>query len=173
MPVLSPQGALLIGFIVAPVLFGLSAYVTRANRKRIIAALVSALAFGLSNLLWDQIAFRMGWWSYPAFQKINWWMILYIPAGLVAGGAFGLIGWRITRRYGRVGFVVFILIWSIWGIIHDFGGGAAFQSSNLMTFASGPVPIIADGILYATCQLAAQGILYLIAGPANADLLRT
>ena len=136
MPTLTPRQALLIGFIVAPLLFGLSAYFTRANRKRILAALLAALAFGLGNLLWDQLAFR-------------------------------------TRRYGRAGFVIFILIWSIWGIIHDFGGGAAFQSSNLMAFAPGPVPVIADGILYATCQLAAQGILCLVAGPANADPLRT
>ena len=173
MPVLPPQQALLVGFIVAPFLFGLSAYFTRANRRRILAALVAALAFGLGNLLWDQVAFRAGWWSYPAFQKNNWWPILYIPSGIVAGGAFGLIGWRVARRYGMAGFALFILFWSIWGIIHDFGGGAAFQSSNLMVFASGSVPVIADGILYATCQLLAQGTLYLIAGSAKADPLRT
>ncbi len=57
-------------------------------------------------------------------------------------------------------------------MIHDFGGEAAFQSSNLMTFAPGLTPIIADGLLYATCQLAAQGILHLVGGPANADPLR-
>lgn len=100
-------------------------------------------------------------------------MLLYIPAGLVAGGAFGLVGWRLTRRYGRTGFVLFILLWSLWGIIHDFGGGAAFQSSNLMAFASGPVPILLDGTLYATCQLTAQAIMRVIAGPANAEPLRS
>ena len=172
MPILKPQQALLIGFIVAPLLFGLSAYFTRANRRRVIAALVAALAFGLGNLLWDQIAFRAGWWSYPAFQKINWWMMLYLPAGIVAGGAFGLIGWRVTRRFGTIGFILFILLWSIWGMIHDFGGGAAFQSSNLMAFASGPIPITMDGTLYATCQLMAQTTMRLIAGPANTDALR-
>lgn len=172
MPVLSPQRALLIGFILAPILFGLSAYFTRANQKRIIAALIAALAFGLGNLLWDQIAFRMGWWSYPAFQKTNWWMLLYIPSGLVAGGAFGLIGWRVARRYGSIGFVVFILLWSIWGIIHDFGGGTAFQSSNLMAFAPGPIPVILDGILYASCQLFAQWTQYLVVGTPTADTLR-
>ena len=45
MPVLTPQRALLIGFIVAPLLFGFSAYFTRANRKRILAALVAAAGF--------------------------------------------------------------------------------------------------------------------------------
>jgi hypothetical protein len=169
---LTPKQALLIGFIVAPVLFALSAYFTRANRKRILAALAAALAFGIGNLLWDQVAFRMGWWSYPAFQENDWWMLLYLPAGLVAGGAFGLIGWRVARRYGTTGFVIFILLWSIWGITHDFGGGSAFQSSNLMAFAPGVVPVIADGVLYATCQLAAQGVLRLIGGPANAGPLR-
>jgi hypothetical protein len=172
MPILAPQQALLIGFIVAPLLFGLSAYFTRANRRRIFAALLAGLAFGFGNLLWDQIAFRMDWWTYPAFQTITWWMTLYIPSGLVAGGAFGLIGWRVTRRFGRTGFVLFILFWSLWGILHDFGGGAAFQSSNLMAFAAGPIPVIMDGILYATCQLVAQVTIYLIAGPSNVDPLR-
>lgn len=173
MPVLTPQQALMIGAIVAPLLFVLSAYFTRANPKRILAALVAGLTFGLGNLLWDQVAFRLGWWSYPAFQKYEWWPLLYLPAGLVAGGAFGLIGWRATRRWGRKGLVLFILLWSIWGMIHDFGGGAAFQSSNLMAFAPGPIPVVADGILYASCQLAAQGTLRLIAGPAAMDSLRS
>jgi hypothetical protein len=173
MPILTPQQALLIGFIVAPLLFSLSAYFTRANKKRILAALVAGLAFGLANLLWDQAAFRLGWWSYPAWQKNSWWPLLYLPSGIVAGGAFGLIGWRAARRWGTKGFVLFIVIWSVWGMIHDFGGGAAFQSSNLMSFAPGPAPIIADGLLYASCQLAAQGALLLIAGPAAADDLRT
>jgi hypothetical protein len=172
MPLLTPQRALQIGFVVAPLLFALSAYFTRANRERIFAALLASLAFGLANLVWDQIAFRAGWWSYPAFQKIHEWMLLYIPAGLVAGGAFGLICWRVTRRYGTVGFILFILLWSSWGIIHDFGGGAAFQSSNLMAFAPGPVPMLLDGTLYATCQLVAQATMRLVAGPAETDPLR-
>jgi hypothetical protein len=165
MVVISPQQALLIGFIIAPILFGLSAYFT-------LAGLAAALAFGFGNLLWDQLAFRAGWWSYPAFQKLSWWLILYIPSGIVAGGAFGLIGWRVVRSYGSAGFVIFILLWSLWGMIHDFGGGAAFQSSNLMAFAPGPVPVILDGILYATCQLLAQATMRWIAGPAKADALR-
>ncbi len=173
MIVITPAQALRIGFIVVPVLFALSAYFTRAARRRVTAALVAALAFGVSNLLWDQVAFRMGWWSYPAFQENDWWRLIYLPAGLVSGGAFGLIGWRVTRRYGTIGFVIFILLWSIWGMIHDFGGGAAFQSSNLMVFEQGIVPVIADGMLYATCQLAAQAFLYRMGGSAEADRLRS
>ena len=99
--VLTPAQALLIGFIVAPSLFALSAYFTRAARKRVIAALFAAVAFGLANLVWDQVAFRMGWWSYPAFQKNDWWMLLYLPAGLVSGGAFGLVGASLVAM-GRV-----------------------------------------------------------------------
>jgi hypothetical protein len=173
LPTLTPQKAILIGFIVAPILFSLSAYFTRANRRQIIAALAASLAFGFGNLVWDQIAFRAGWWSYPAFQKFAWWLILYIPSGMVAGGAFGLIGWWITQRYGSRGLIIFILTWSIWGMIHDFGGGAAFQSSNLMVFAPGPIPVIMDGLLYATCQLLAQGTLRWVAGLAvNSQVIK-
>jgi hypothetical protein len=173
MPTITPQQALLIGAIVAPLLFGLSAYFTRANRKRIRAGLVAGLAFGIGNVLWDQVAFRAGWWSYPAFEKLDWWWALYLPSGLVAGGAFGLIGWRVDRRYGPKGLALFILTWSLWGVLHDFGGVAAFGSSNLMEFAPGLLPLIADAGLYASCQLLAQGTLRLIGGPASSDPLRS
>jgi len=44
MPTLAPSQALLIGFVVAPTLFGLCAYFTRANVRRILGALIGATA---------------------------------------------------------------------------------------------------------------------------------
>ena len=51
---LTPQEALLIGFIVAPNLFALCAYFTRANVRRIAGALVGAAAYGAINYGLDQ-----------------------------------------------------------------------------------------------------------------------
>ena len=92
MPTLTPPLIFTIGFIVAPVLFALSAYFTRANGRRMAGSLVGAAADSPFNILWDRVAAAAGWWTYPF--ALTWvdTVPLYIPAGLVAGGAFGLIG---------------------------------------------------------------------------------
>jgi len=171
MPILDPKTTLWIGAMVGPALFALAAYFTRASLRRTWAALASAAAFGLGNALWDQLAFVNGWWSYPAFAGSGLVWFLYLPAGLVAGGAAALVGWRVIRRYGARGLVVFLMLWTLWGVLHDFGGGALFQSSNLLVFAAGPIPMIMDAILYASCAAVSQLTLRLIAGPASGDAL--
>ena len=86
----------------------------------------------------------------------------------MAGGAVGLVGWRIIRRFGWRGLTAFLLAWSVWGAIHDIGGSAPFAASNLMVFQSGVTPIIAGFLNYATCGASAQLAIRLVAGPANA-----
>ena len=172
MPPLTPSLAFLIGFIVAPILFVLSAYFTRAPARRIIGALVGAVAYAALNIMWDRLAAAAGWWVYPFAPTWVETVPLYIPAGLVAGGAFGLIGWRVIRRWpdGR-GLVAFLFVWGVWGVIHDFGGLAITGATNLMTFGPGLAPVIADFFTYVTCGVLAQLAIRLVAGPAGADPL--
>jgi membrane-bound metal-dependent hydrolase YbcI (DUF457 family) len=92
MPTFTPSLTLIIGYIVAPVLFGLSAYFTRATRRRLAGALVAAVAYAALNIVWDRVAAAAGWWIFPFAPTWVDTAPLYIPAGLVAGGAFGLVG---------------------------------------------------------------------------------
>ena len=103
MPTLTPTLALTIGYIVTPILFALSAYFTRATPRRIAGALVGAVAYAALNIVWDRFAAARGWWVFPFAPTWVETIPLYIPAGLVASGAFGLIGWRIIRRSTRSG----------------------------------------------------------------------
>lgn len=169
MPIITPENALVIGAFISPLLFLMAAWITHASRRRIFSALFAGIVFGIANAIWDQIAFLFGWWSYPAFfgKSILW--LLYIPAGLVSGGAFGLIGWKIFQRFGRKGLFLFLFAWTIWGVLHDFGGGQLFQSSNLIRFANGTVPIFTDALLYASCGLLAQLTIRFIGGPAREE----
>ena len=169
---ITPSLAFTIGFIVAPVLFVLSAYFTRAQPPRIAAALVGAVAYSALNIIWDRVAAAAGWWVFPFAPTWVDTVPLYIPAGLVAGGAFGLVGWRVSRRWpGGRGLLVFLLVWGVWGVIHDFGGVALTRATNLLTFGPGPAPIIADFFTYVTCGTLAQAAIRLVAGPAGADPL--
>ena len=169
---LTPSLALLIGFIVAPVLFGLCAYFTRATRRRVLSALAAAPAYAALNILWDRVAAGLGWWTFPFASSWVETVPLYVPAGLVAGGAFGLVGWRVVRRWPRGrGLAAFLLAWGVWGVIHDYGGLAATGATNLLTFGPGVTPVIADFLTYVTCGALAQLAIRLVAGPASADVL--
>ena len=168
---LTPQQALLIGFIVAPILFALCAYFTRANVRRIIGALVEAVAYGAINYSWDQAAAHFGWWSYPAWLGTGRAPVtLYVLASIV-GGAMGLIGWRIVRRWGAKGLVGFLLFWAAYAVVHDYGGSKAFASSQLMVFGPGPSPIISIILWYITGNAAVLLAIRLVGGPSGADTL--
>lgn len=170
---LTPQQALLIGFIVAPLLFALCAYFTRANVRRIAGALVGAAAYGAINYGWDQAAIHFGWWSYPAWLGTGRApLTLYVLAGIVGGGAMGLIGWRIVRRWpkGR-GLVGYLLFWAFYAVVHDYGGSKAFASSQLMVFGPGLLPIIAIISWYIMGNAAAVLAIRIIGGPMGTDPL--
>ena len=168
---LTPQQALLIGFIVAPILFALCAYFMRANLRRIVSALIGAAVYGSINYVWDQAAYRFGWWSYPAWLGTGRApLTLYVLASIV-GGAMGLIGWRIVRRWGGKGLVGFLLFWAAYGVVHDYGGSQAFASSQLMVFGPGLLPIIADMLWYVTGNAAVLLTIRLAGGPLSADPL--
>jgi hypothetical protein len=70
MPILTPSRALLIGFIVAPGLFLLCAYLTRASRRHILGAMVGASLYAFVNYVWDRAAAAFGWWTYPPGQRV-------------------------------------------------------------------------------------------------------
>jgi hypothetical protein len=166
---LTPRQALLIGFIVAPILFALCAYFTRANVRRITGALVGAVAYGVINYGWDQAAVRFGWWSYPAWLGTGRAPItLYVLASIV-GGAMGLIGWRIVRRWGTKGLVGFLLFWAAYAVVHDYGGSKALASSQLMVFGPGLLPILAIMLWYVTGNAAVLLAIRLVGGSLGDD----
>jgi hypothetical protein len=170
MPVLTPQNALLIGFIVAPGLFIISAYLTHATRRHILGALAGACLYAGVNYVWDRAAAAFGWWTYPAWSASGQFPLTgYILAGIVGGGAFGLVGWHIIRRWRWKGLAVFLLFWAVYALVHDYGGSLLFANSNLMLFGVGPVPILADVLWYITGNAVPQAAIWLIGeSPARA-----
>lgn len=168
---LTAQQALLIGSVVAPMLFAICTYFTRANIRRVISALAGGVAYGSINYGWDEVAIRFGWWSYPGWlAKGHGPLALYLLASIVGSG-MGLIGWRIVRRWGWKGLVGFLLFWAAYGIVHDYGGSQAFASSQLMVFGSGLLPIIADMLWYVTGYVAMLFAIRLFGGPFGVDTL--
>jgi hypothetical protein len=173
MPVLPPEQAILIGYFVAPAIFALCAYLTRANLRRTASGLTGVFAFGLVQYAWDRVAAVTGWWSYPAYGTTGGLpmpIAIYIFSGLVYAG-FGLVGWRVARRYGWTGLLGFLIAWSLWGFIHDTVGSALFSSSRLMVLGSGPAALVADFLVYAICMASVLLAIRVIGGPFRKDKL--
>jgi len=163
--------AILLGAILGPIEFAIIAYFTRANWRRIGVAVIAGLAYGLLNKGWDLLALAAGWWRYPFTPTGAAPLLFYGPVALAYGGGFGLIGWRVVRKWGTRGLIGFLVAWAIYGVIHDFAGTAATAQSNLIAWGPGLAPVIADFFTYGTCGAAAQLVQRLVAGPASADPL--
>lgn len=173
MPTLTHPQTLIIGALIGPALFAVSVYVTGARGRQILGGAAGAAAYGLATFGWDRLAAVAGWWHYPFDPRAtSQVLVLDVLAGVVAGGAFGLVGWRLTGRFGRCGLVAFLVVWSVWGAVHDVGGSLLFADSNLMTFAPGPAPVVADVFNYATCAAVAQLAIRVVAGPGAPGTFR-
>jgi len=163
MPVLSSSQALRIGFIVAPALLILCAFLTHATFRHILGAIVGAFLYSAVNYAWDHVAAHFGWWTYPAWSENGQFPLTgYLLAGIVGGGAFGLVGWRIIRRWRWRGYLGFLLFWAVYALIHDYGGSRLFASSRLMVFGPGLVPILADVFWYISGDALPPLVVWLI-----------
>ena len=168
---LTPDQVLKLALIMAPLLYALAVFYTRAARRRIVGSLCGAVTYAVLNLAADRAAVALGLWSFPAFPSSEPSPLLYLPIGLIYGGAVGLVGWRIIRRWHARGFLVFIAAWGVIGTTRDIISAAATAGSGLLVFAPGVGPHLADFFLWAACAAAAQTAMRLVAGPYGADSL--
>ena len=170
---LTPSQALLIGYIVAPALFALSVYFTQASLRRAASGLVGVIAYCVVQYTWDRVAAVTGWWSYPGYGttgSLPMPVAIYIFSGLTFA-CFGLVGWRIIRRWGWKGLLTFLAAWSLWGFTLDHVGTSLFSSSRLMVISPGVVPAITDFFVYTTCMAAVLLAIRMIGGLFRADSL--
>ena len=159
------------GVLVATGIFSTTVFLTRANRRRSSGALLGALVMSALNIFWDIGAHRCGWWTYPSQGRSFAPIPVYLAQDLVWGGAFGLVGWRVHRRFGAGAIVAFIALLSILGALRD-----RFISSrtHMIVFGPGPLPLVGDFSCWLTLLAATQITIRLVAGPPAADgLART
>src|SRR5712672_99768 len=94
---------LAFGLVATAILFAISAFFTRATFRRMAGALIAALPIIPLVMCYDAIAARLGWWRYPAVTSGRAPLAWYVAAALLYGAAFGLVGWRVVRRFGQPG----------------------------------------------------------------------
>jgi hypothetical protein len=154
--------------VATAVLFAVIAFFARAGMRRIIGALIAAIPIIPLIMLYDGIAARLGWWRYPSVPGGNAPLAWYIAAALFYGAALGLVGWRIIRRYGRPGLIVFLVGFALFGVARDY-----FYSvtAHLIEFGPGVLPYLGDVFAYASAAALVQILMYWIAGPPVSDPL--
>jgi hypothetical protein len=119
------------------------------------------------NIVGDIVGDYAGWWHYLFTTDTHAPLLIYL-GDLIYGTGGALIGWRIQRRFGIPGLLLFVVLLSVYGLLRDLGY-ATF--THLFAYGRGVIPLIADLLTWATLYLLALLTMRLIAGPANADRL--
>jgi hypothetical protein len=148
-------------------------YLTRAGPRRLSGALLGGFFGGLLNLVADLVAFSLGLWHYASTHPAYASPWFYVTAGLGYGAVASLIGWRIDRRFGRRGVLIFLACVAAYGLLRDFLGTAAASASgiHLLVLAPGPLTVLADALCWVGCVGLAMLVMRLVAGPARGDRL--
>jgi hypothetical protein len=151
-------------------LLGIATWLTRATPTRLLGGLAGGAAFTALGVLFDVAGSWLGWWRYTFVTTPNGPPLMYVAVGLWYGAGIALIGWRVTRRFGRRGQVAFITFFAVFGPVRDFVG-VALTRGKIQVIAPGVMPVVGDVLLWASCIALAQAVMRLVAGPAKRDRL--
>jgi hypothetical protein len=147
-------------------LFGLAVYFTRATLRRAAASIASAVIVGLTSVSILVLGEAVAWWKIPLLSTP---FLLFLGLSISFSPIY-LVTWRIARRFGTRGLMVFAGIVTIVGAPRDYFIASKFP--QWMVFSPGVVPIIADAVTYgAIIVLLGHAVMRLIAGPAREDRL--
>ena len=159
---------LLLGILITTILFVMIAFFTRATPRRIAGALIASIPIVPLVMFYDSIAARLGWWHYPSVTTGAAPLAWYVAAALGYGAAFGLVGWRMIRRFGWRGLLGFLIALSVFGVARDV---TYARTTSLIEFGPGSVPLIADFFAYASSATLVQVLMYWLVGAPGSDQL--
>ncbi|MDD5370359.1 MAG: hypothetical protein PHQ40_14850 [Anaerolineaceae bacterium] len=167
MNLLSPT-LLIASVATTAILFAIVAFFSRAGLRRIVGSLLAAIPVIPMVMFYDKIAARFGWWHYPSVTAASAPLAWYVAAALGYGAAFGLIGWRVIRRWQIRGLLAFLLLFALFGVARDYGYSV---TTRFLVFGHGLVPLLADLFAYGSSAAVVQLLMRWIVGSAQSDVL--
>ena len=167
MNLLSPT-LLIASVAITAILFAIVAFFSRAGLRRIVGVLLAAIPVIPMVMFYDKIAAEFGWWHYPSVTAANAPLAWYVAAALGYGAAFGLVGWRVIRRWEMRGLLAFLLVFALFGVARDYGYSL---TTRFIVFGPGPIPLLADLFAYGSAAAVVQLLMRWIVGPAKSDVL--
>ncbi len=145
-----------------------TAYLTRANSRRILGALAGGVAVAVVGLGVEVVCQALGFWRYPSDNTGRGPLLMY-PLLTLVWSVLSLIGWRVIRRFGSRGELVFLVAVAVQGGFRDYF--VAGQALGFIALAPGLATLLVDLACWAGLTALAQGVMRLVAGPAGADPL--
>ncbi len=143
-------------------------YFTRATARRVVGALAGGAVAGLLGMGAIALSEALGWWQVP-FASTPYFPPLFYLGLSISLAPIYLVTWRLARRLGWRGLVVFICVVAVIGPPRDYLYAAMFP--KWMVFAPGVAPILADSATYAGIVVLGHAVMRLIAGPARDEPL--
>ena len=140
-------------------------YFTRARARRVLGALAGGAAAGLLALGAITLSEAQGWWQVRFESTL---LLFYVALSIWPAPVY-LVTWRVARRFGCRGLVVFVAGAALVGAPRDYLIAAKFP--KWMVFAPGVVPILADAATYVGIVVVGHAVMRLVAGPATEDPL--
>src|SRR4029450_11735909 len=104
---LTQQFIFIVACFVYVAVLGATAYFSRATARRIAGALVGGVAVGVVGVGVEILAHTLGWWRYPSVETPYGPPLIY-PVVVLMFAVIALIGWRVMRRFGWSGQMVFL-----------------------------------------------------------------
>jgi hypothetical protein len=112
-----------------------------------------------------------GWWWYPGNGRTRLRAArLVLTGGLAFGGGFGLVGWRVHRRFGSRGLAIFLAAASLYGTIRDWVTSRTI-ADGVIVFGAGTLPWMADFAAWFTANGLAQAIQIVVRGDPRRERL--
>ena len=143
-------------------------YFTRATQRRFLGALAGGLAVAVVGVGVEILFQTLGFWHYPSAEQPYGPLLMY-PVVVLMWAGYSLIGWRMMRRFGWRGQVVFLVAVTVLGTLRDYL--VAGQALGFIALAPGIATVLVDAVCWAGLTALAQGVMRLLAGPAAADRL--
>ena len=156
------MGLYLVGLVVV-------VYFTRATSRRIAGALAGGAAVGCFGMGAIVLGNALGLWRVPILWTLYFVVLFYLALAISVTPIY-LVTWRLVRRFGLRGLVVFVGIVAIIGPPRDYLYAAKFP--DWMVFAPGVAPILADAATYVGIVVLGHAVMHFVAGPSGDDRLR-
>ena len=131
----------IIGIAYALILIALTIW-WRPGWRRFGALMCGTLAAALVGPLIEGVAHWAGFWRYTLDSDTRIGPLLFYPLGMLGFFVMGLIAWRIGRRWGMRGQVVYLALITVTGPVRDYF--EADRWFNVIRFGSGILPIVWD-----------------------------
>ena len=143
-------------------------YFTRATSRRFAGAFVGGAVVALMGIGVISLGNNLGLWHVPIFWTPYFLTLFYLGFAVSVTPIY-LVTWRLARRFGWRGLLLFIGIVAIIGPPRDYLFAATFPA--WMVFAPGVAPILADAATYIGIVILGHAVMRLIAGPSREDRL--